>query len=90
MVTVTDRAKDELQTALTTHTANLEQGLRLVVTPAGQLGLGLDVVRDGDEIVEHNGAKVLLIGSDLSPLMDGSTVDVEYGLEGPRLTIASL
>lgn len=87
MVTVTDRAKHELKTVLSEHTQDDDQGLRLVVTPTGQLGLGLDVARDGDQVVECEGAKVLLVGEEISPALDGATVDVEETLTGPRLTI---
>ena len=49
----------------------------------------LDREAEGDQVVEHEGVKVLLVDSDLAPVVDGKTLDVEDTAEGPRLVISS-
>ena len=76
MITVTDGAKEELQRALTAaDPSEAEIGLRLFISAPNQLDLKLDEEREGDHVVAHEGSKVLLLGQDISSLLDGVTID---------------
>ena len=74
---VTGRAAQELKTTLEAHATEQDQALRLAA-PAGQLTLVLDREREGDEVVEEEGVKVLVIEQDLSARLGG----VQAGLCG--------
>ena len=89
MLTVTESAKQHLKETLLAYSDYPEAGLRLSLKPPGQLGIVLDREAEGDQVVEHEGAKVLLVPSDLAPVVDGKTLDVEDTAEGPRLVISS-
>jgi len=64
-----------------------EIGLRLVVSEPQAFSLLLDKEQEGDQVVEHEGAKVLLVGQELSQALEGVTVDCQETTEGTRLTI---
>jgi len=87
MLTVTDIAKQHLKATLLAHTDDPEIGLRLELKPPGQLGLVLDREVEGDQIVEHEGSKVLLVRDELAPFVDGITLDVRETADGPKLVI---
>ena len=87
MLTVTDSAKQLLEETLSAHTDDPEIGLRLEFKPPGQLGIVLDREAEGDQVVEHEGAKVLLVAPDLAPAVDGITLDVQDTADGPKLAV---
>lgn len=87
MLTVTQSAKELLKDKLVAHTDDPETGLRLTVE-AGQLGLVLDREQEGDQVVEHEAAKVLLVAPELAPVVDGITLDVQDTAEGPKLVVS--
>jgi len=89
MLTVTENAKQLLKETLTAHSDDPGVGLRLSLNPPDEFGIALDSEAEGDQVVEHEGAKVLLVGSDLAPLVDGKTLDVEDTAEGTKLVISS-
>ena len=64
--------------------------LRLVPTQTGHLALILDVYHKGDTVVEHEGAKVLLIDEELIDIVDGVKFDCIETPEGRRLEISNL
>jgi Fe-S cluster assembly iron-binding protein IscA len=86
MLTVTERAAQELKGILQANAVEPEQVLRLV-REAGGFSLQLDKESAGDEVVESEGTKLLLIDEQLSPITDGAVVDCIDTPEGPRLTI---
>jgi Fe-S cluster assembly iron-binding protein IscA len=86
MLTVTERAAQELKGILEAHAVEPEQVLRLVRETQG-FSLRLDKEGAGDEVVESEGATILLIDEQLSPIVDGAVVDCIDTPEGPRLTI---
>ncbi len=51
------------------------------------LGLMLDRAHEGDEVVEHNGKKVLMVDQRMSDLLDGITLDAVDTPEGKQLAI---
>jgi Fe-S cluster assembly iron-binding protein IscA len=86
MVTVTERAAQELKEILEAQAVEPEQVLRLVREAQG-FSLRLDKESAGDEVVESEGATILLVDEQLSPIVDGAVVDCIDTPEGPRLTI---
>ena len=83
----TDRALDRLRAVAEADGLDLEATfLRVAVVPGGCSGLTYDLgwdttVRDGDEVVELGGIRVVL---DLKSLVtvEGTTLDFSEGLEG--------
>jgi len=88
MLTVTDSAKQLLKETLSAHTDDPEIGLRLELKPPGQLGIVLDREAEGDQVVEHEGTKVLLVAPELAPAVDGITLDVQDTADGPKLVVS--
>jgi len=84
---VTNGAKQLLLEALLANTDDPEVGLRLALGPGGQLALVLDKEAEGDQVVEHEGSKVLLVGAELAFVVDGVTIDVRDTEDGPRLVV---
>ena len=86
MVTVTDEAREELKRTLAgANLGDPAMALRLAIGDAGDLQLQADVEHEGDQVVEHAGSKVLLLGSDISLLLDGFIIDCEDTDDGPSL-----
>ncbi len=88
MVTVTERAKDALLSMKEAEDVGLpEVGLRLAREPSGQFGLVPDMSKPGDQVVEHQGSKVLLIGSEFSADLAGMVIDCHAAPEGTELVL---
>ncbi len=87
MVTVTESAKGLLKEILTAHSDDPEMGVRLASDPQGQLGLVLDKEEPGDQVVEHQGVKALLVASELAPALEEVTLDVQDTEDGPKLVV---
>jgi Fe-S cluster assembly iron-binding protein IscA len=87
MLTVTESAKQLLKETLLAHTDDPESGLRLVLEPPGRLGLVLGRECYGDQVVEHEGTKVLLVSPELETLVDETILDVQDTPDGPKLAM---
>lgn len=85
MIAVTERAKQELKGLLSEKVDNPLAVLRLISTDQGQLGLSIDIEAPADKVVEHEGAKVLVVEPELAGSLEGVTLDVEDTPQGPRL-----
>jgi Fe-S cluster assembly iron-binding protein IscA len=85
-VTVTERAGEELRSMR--GEASPSQTLRLVVQPEGGFALGLDEIREGDEVVEAGGETVLVLAGAVAEVVEGAVIDVQDTEEGARLTIS--
>jgi Fe-S cluster assembly iron-binding protein IscA len=82
MLTVTERAKETLaRLKATAENGNgADAGLRLLFgTGPTEFGLQLDREKPGDQVVEHAGAKVLLVDEALADALADATIDVERG-----------
>jgi Fe-S cluster assembly iron-binding protein IscA len=79
MLKVTDKAREELKKLLFSSTRDAETCLRLAYGALGQFGLVLGREKDGDEVVNSHGLKVLLVGHEFVSLLDGVTLDVANG-----------
>jgi hypothetical protein len=58
VITVTERAKDELKDILVAAESEPYEELRLLPTPGGIFELMLDIEMSGDLVVEYEGYKV--------------------------------
>ena len=88
MISVTERAKQELKRMLSDNVDDPQAGLRLTTGDAGQLGLGIDIEMLEDHVVKHDGSKVLIVEPGLAVSLEGLILDVEDTADGPKLVIA--
>ena len=88
MLTVTDEAKQLLKETLEKHSDNPETGIRLSVKDEGQFSIVLDNESEGDQVVEHEGSKVLMVSSQLATDLSGSILDVRDTQEGKKLFLS--
>lgn len=86
MLAVSDKAAGLLHESLDASKAEESQVLRLVQMSEG-LGLAVDEEREGDQVVEHDDSKVLVIEPGISQALDGAILDTVDTPEGERLTI---
>ena len=87
MLTVTDSAKQLLKSTLRGHSDDPEMGLRLSSMSPRELGVKLDREAEGDQVVEYEGTKVLLVAVELAPLMEEAIIDTRDTDNGPRLSL---
>jgi len=88
MITLTDRAKQMLCTLRESVEAPVaDVGLRLAPDPSGQLELYADTPQEGDHIVKHAGATLLLVSADISPRLAGATMDCQTTPNGQKLVL---
>jgi len=87
MITVTERAKEELKAILVASGADPEEGLRLLPGLDGVCVLALDNELSGDQVVEYEGYKVLLVGIEYLQILDGKTVDCRDTRDGTVLFV---
>lgn len=88
MLIVTEGAKKELKKILYEKVDHPLAGIRLLsgVQP-DNFGLAIDIEVSGDQVVEHNGSKVLLIDCELSERLDGDILDVEDTASGKSFVV---
>lgn len=87
MLTVTDSAKQELKKKLQDSTNDPEVSLRLELKPPDQFGLALGKEAEGDQVIEYEETKVLLVASELAPVVDGIILDLQDTSGGPQLVV---
>lgn len=87
MISVTEHAKQVLKSILIDMEADPEEGLRLLPSPKGEFVLALDIPMSGDQVVEYEGLKVLLIGVEYYKFLNGKTVDYEETEDGEVLLV---
>lgn len=82
MMIVTDEAKNRLKKTLLANTDDPEVCLRLEMRSASKFGLVLGKEAEGDEVIEHEDSKLLLIGKEMADAVDALTIDVQDTPEG--------
>ena len=87
MIGVTDRAKQELLKILFEKVDMPQARLRLTSGDQGQLGLGIDIEMPGDEILEYEGSRLLVVEQALAASLNGIVLDVDDTPVGPQLVI---
>jgi len=92
MLTVTANAKEKLKEALQEQ-ADPEMAIRIIPSPSNpdQLQLALDKPKEEDQVVESDdGIKLLLVGPDLAPALEGITMDYQETPQGSGFTMSRL
>jgi len=87
VITVTERAKEELKAILIANEAELDEGLRLLPSSEGRFVLAVGDELSGDQVVEYEGSKVLLVGLEYLKILDGKTVDCRDTEDGTVLLV---
>lgn len=87
MINVTDRARERLKEVRDSQVERVDATLRLGPTRQGELGVFPDTAKLGDQVVERDGAPVLLIAPDLALKLAGATIDYEQQGESARFTL---
>src|SRR5919198_3301036 len=91
MFQVTERAATALQEVLAINNAPPKQGVRLVPTDEGRLGMTIDRPREGDQVVQRDDTPVLIADRQVAAALTGVVLDLqpaETEAEGPpRFTL---
>ncbi len=87
MVMVTEEAKKVLKTILVASEAEPDEGFRLLPTPDGKFALSVGAELSGDQVVEHEGSRVLMVGIEYLRTLEGKTVDCQYTNGEPVLFV---
>jgi Fe-S cluster assembly iron-binding protein IscA len=87
MLNVTEREKARLKELLEAESDDRSVGLRLGKTASGALGVFPDRERADDQVVEHQGAPVLLVGQEIAARVEDRTIDYEESGPGSGLVI---
>jgi len=84
-ITLTPKAAEKIRELLGEGTGEADQALRVAVRGGGcsgfQYALAFDTQRDGDEVFEDHGLRLLVDGPSL-PYVRGAVVDYVEGLQG--------
>ena len=88
MINITERAKQELKRLYISKVDWPGAFLRLMDRGQGNLGLGIDLESTGDQSVEYDGIKVLIVDSGLATKVKEITLDVDDTLDGAELVIS--
>ena len=92
MLTVTAQAAEKLKEAIQAQTTDPEVAIRLVPSASrpNQLDMALDKEKEGDQVVESKGAKVLFVSSELSQVLEGMVIDCRETPQGVQFSISKL
>jgi len=88
MINVTERAKQELRELLSKKVNWPGAHFRLMDRGQGKLGLGIDMEARGDQSIEYEGVKVLIVEPGLASNLKGVTIDVDDTPAGSELVIS--
>ena len=86
-LSVSGGAGAALKSTLDTLERSPGQALRLNVGEGDSVSLSLDAQREGDQLVSHDGAGVLLIAQNVLVTMSGATLDISETSNGINLVL---
>ena len=87
MIDITEHAKEELNRLLIAKVDWPGALLRLIDRGKGKLGLGIDIQKPGDEVIEYESKRLLLVEPTLASSLEDITLDVDDTPDGPELVI---
>ncbi len=86
MLNVTDKAVTWFSETLDANRENDSDVLRLSQA-AGGMEMAIDQEQDGDQVIEHDERKVLVVERQLADALDGATIDIVDSPEGRHLAL---
>ncbi len=81
MVRVTEQAATAIQDLLADNAAPPDAGIRLSANAGGNVGMGIDTPRPGDEVITRDETPLLIMDSSLSAKITDMVIDVRDGSE---------
>ncbi len=90
MLTVTEKAKQELKNMLQNGSEDADKALRINFKEPAQVSLVFDGEREGDQVIQFESRNVLLIGEDVAQIFDGVVLDVQEEQNGSRLVVRKM
>jgi Fe-S cluster assembly iron-binding protein IscA len=82
MVQITDRANAELRRLVADYVVRPQQGVRLHLNKAGDLGMAIDVPHTGDSIIRRDSVLVLIVDGRLAARLAMRVLDFPDGPGG--------
>ena len=77
MLEVTEIARERLKVLLDANTEDPEDGIRLTLGEDQKLDIVISKEKPGDQVIEHEGAKVLLLEPIVAEALSNIIVDTE-------------
>lgn len=79
MVTVTTPAAEKLREDLQAATPDPELAVRLIPSPSipNRIEMVLDKEKEGDQVVENEGVKILLLDPQIAQALEGMVINYE-------------
>lgn len=77
MITVTERAADALEQLLAVSNAPAGQGVKLVPTGTGSVGMTIDAPSEGDQVVHRGDDPLLIVDGRIAEALDGAQIDCD-------------
>jgi len=92
MLTVTAVAAGKLKEAIQAKTTDPEICIRLIHSPSkpNRLEMALDKEKEGDQVVESEGAKILLLSPKLATTLERMVIDCRETPQGLHFTLTKL
>jgi len=92
MLTVTVPAAEKLRETIQAKTTDPEVCIRLIHSPSKPkcLEMVLDKEKEGDQVVESEGVKFLLISPELATALDKMVIDCQKTPQGTHFTVTKL
>jgi hypothetical protein len=87
MIDITEHAKEELSRLLVAKVDWPGALLRLIDRGQGKLGLGIDIQKTDDLVINYKGKRLILVESMLADNLADITLDVDDTPDGPELVI---
>jgi len=87
VLTVTEKAKQELKKILLARSNDTNKSLRIQFKEPAQVGLVVDEEKEGDQVIQLGGMNILLIGEDVAQIFDGVVLDVREDQNGSKLVV---
>jgi Fe-S cluster assembly iron-binding protein IscA len=80
MITVTERAATELEELLVSSNAPPGQGVKLVPSGTGSVGMTITAPSEGGEVIRRGEQPLLIVDGSLVGALDGSEIDCNTAL----------
>ena len=75
MLTVTERAEAELQELLVINDASPDEGVKLVPSGTGSIGMTIGRPSEDDAVIDRDGKPLLIVDIRLAQVLDGAEID---------------